>query len=189
MPKVQIHRTRCSTPSHPSAPHPVIQCAPPHVTTATAPRPTPAHARLAGKGQIAAHQVGRVRLAASTPGWCLTLPLNVGPSVVCRCVEPLLVSMQGRRLSFGPCEVQDAAALQPVLHYGVQMHVPRGSAIHAHYICVLHPSHFMPRFAVCLPGYTVDNNGGCVDIDECANATLTTCSAYAQCTNTPGNYT
>ena len=65
-----------------------------------------------------------MRLAASTPGWCLTLPLNVGPSVVCRCFEPLLVSMQGRRLSFGPCEVQDAAALQPVLHYSVQMHVP-----------------------------------------------------------------
>ena len=51
---------------------PLIQCAPPRATTATAPRPTPAHARLAGRGRCAAHQVGRMLSLhpAGAQGWC-----------------------------------------------------------------------------------------------------------------------
>ena len=41
----------------------------------------------------------------------------------------------------------------------------------------------------CLPGYTQLGNGACADVDECADASLNTCSAYAKCKNTPGNYT
>ncbi|KAH3858373.1 hypothetical protein DPMN_100996 [Dreissena polymorpha] len=47
----------------------------------------------------------------------------------------------------------------------------------------------MLRVCICIKGYSFDNNGNCVDIDECAVNHHDPCGHRGQCANTIGGYT
>ncbi|XP_018428794.1 PREDICTED: uromodulin-like [Nanorana parkeri] len=55
-----------------------------------------------------------------------------------------------------------------------------------YYTCV---NTYGSYYCMCPSGYRNDSGAGCVDVDECSNPGLNTCTVNATCTNTIGSYT